>query len=150
MRQPPPPFDPNVKAALDEAQVKLAKDDIAGALVTYETAWVRALACADHAHASVIAHLAGVAEPDAKRKHGWNVAALREADAAGAHPIVTTFYPSLYNNLALSHLMLGDRDEALRYMELAASRLGDLEPGPYADRVRAAVEKQLTNLKRPE
>lgn len=77
----------------------------------------------------------------------WNLDALREADAAGDHPLVATFYPSLYSNLGYSYLMLGDRTEALRNMELAASRLGDLEPGPYADRVRSTIEAQLNKLR---
>lgn len=147
MRQPPSSFDPVVKAALDEAKAHLAVSDVSAALRVYERAWSDAIARQDHAHASVIAHMAGVAEPGPQRKLRWNLDALREADAVGDHPLVRTFYPSLYNNLAISYAQLGERAEALRYMELAASRLGDLEPGPYADRVRASVEAQLAKLR---
>ena len=147
MRPPPPDFDPTVKAALDAAKERIVAGDAVGALEIYRGAWDAATARGDHAHASVIAHMAAIAETDPRQKLRWNVDALREADAAGGHPLVATFYPSLYSNLAFSYVQLGDNAEALRYMELAASRLGDLEPGPYGDRVRSTVETQLTALR---
>jgi hypothetical protein len=146
----PPPFDPDVKAALDEAKTMLAAGDSAGALAVYEKTWATAIAHGDHAHASVVGHMAGVAEPDPNKKLRWNLDALREADAAGPHPLIANFYPSLYSNFAYAYGMLGARAEALRYMELAASRLGDLKPGPYADRVRAGVETDLAKLRSSE
>lgn len=139
-----------MKAALDQAKAKIGAGDVRGALDTYQEVWDAAVVRGDHAHASVVAHMAGVAESDPQRKLSWNLDALREADLAGNDPLVTSFYPSLYNNLALSYAFLGDRAEALRYMELAASRLGDLEPSPYAERVRTGVKAQLAKLRSAE
>lgn len=143
-------FDPDVKASLDAAKERIAAGNVAGGLELYREAWNAAVARADHAHASVIAHMAGVAEEDPQSKLQWNLNALRQAEAAGSHPVVVEFYPSLYSNLAYSYVLLEDRREALRYIELAASRLTDLRPGPYADRVRASVETQLSRLQHDE
>lgn len=127
--------------------MRLAAGDVGGALAVYNEVWDAVVIRGDHGHASVIAHMAGVAEADPQKKLQWNLDALREAYAAGDHPLVAGFYPSLFSNLGYSYLMLGDLPEALRYMELAASRLGDLEPGPYANHIRSTVEAKLSKLK---
>src|SRR5712691_4492478 len=123
MRKPSPDFEPLVKAALDAAKAKVAAGDLPSALALYRETWERVVERGDHGHASVVAHMAGVSDSDPKAKLRWNLSALREAEADSGHPLVATFYPSLYNNLALSYVLIGDRAQALRYMELAASRL---------------------------
>ncbi len=90
--------------------------------------------------------MAGVADEDPARKHRWNVLALREADAEPDRASVAGFYPSLYHNLAFSHLGLGEETDALRSLRLARSHFDALEPGPYADRVKAAITTRLEEL----
>lgn len=147
MRQLPDWFDSRIAEVLDEAKAKLAAGDPSAALALYTAAWETTIRHDDHAHACVIAHMAGVAEPDPRKKLQWNLDALREADEAGAHLLVGSFYPSLHNNLALSYLAIGDRAAALRHLELAAARLDDIEPGPYGERVRSVVGAQLAKLR---
>lgn len=146
MRETPSDFDPSVKAALDDAKALIGAGDVVGALALYRRTYDGAIGRADHYHASVVAHMAGVAEPDAMTKHQWNVDALREAELAD-DPQVAGFYSSMYSNLAFSHAMLGNLAEALRSQELALARVRDIEPGPYRDRVAAATERQLARIR---
>jgi hypothetical protein len=147
MRETPSSFDPSVKAALDDAKTRIAAGDVVGALAVYRRTYDGAIGFADHYHASVVAHMAGVADPDATTKHRWNLDALREAELASDDPRMAGFYASLYSNLAFSHAMLGNLQEALRYQELAVTRVQDIEPGPYRDRVAAATERQLARIR---
>lgn len=100
MRQPPD-SDAPVKAALDDAKRRIAAGDVDGALAVYRAAWDDVSARGDHHHGSVVAHMAGVAEPDPAKKHQWNLDALREADTTGDRARIAGFYSSLYGNLAL-------------------------------------------------
>ena len=147
VRQLPSDFDSTVKAALDDAKALLAGGDVPAALSVYQRAWDTAIAANDHHHASIVGHMAGVAEPDPGRKVRWNLDALREADLTQDRALVTGFYASLYGNLAYSYAMIGDLAEALRYQELAFARVADIEPGPYRDRVAQVTEAQLARLK---
>ena len=147
MRQLPDDFDPSVKAALDDAKTLIAAGDVPGALNRYQAAWDASIDALDHHHASVIAHMAGVIESDPAKKHRWNAEALREADAAPDRERIRGFYASLHNNLAFSHAMLGELDEALRQMERAVASLADVEPGPYEDRVVAGTHAQFERVK---
>lgn len=137
---------PEVQRELDVAKTLLAGGDLAGALVVYQRLWDRLVAAGDHFHATVVAHMAGVVEPDDAKKHEWNVVALREADAAQPREDVAGLYPSLYNNLGYSHAMRGDRDAARRSLVTARTHFGALEPGPYADRVKRTIEDRLAKL----
>jgi hypothetical protein len=114
MRKPPPDFDPLVKAALDEAKAKVAQVTCP---VRSRCIARRVVERGDHGHAGVAAHMAGVAEPDREARLQWNLNALREAEADSGHPLVATFSPSLYNNLAFSYELIGDRAQALRYSD---------------------------------
>jgi hypothetical protein len=122
------------------------KGDHRATLDLYRDSASAVSATGDHAGASVIAHMAGVAETDDAERLNWDLLALREADAAVDRDDVRGFYPSLYNNLAYSHIKLGDRDEALRCLRLAWSHGGALEPGAYGDRVRATIRSRLDEL----
>lgn len=135
-----------VQRELDVARTLLAGGDPAGSLVVYQRLWDRLVAQRDHFHATVVAHMAGVVEPDNDRKHDWNVAALREADAAEPRADVAGLYASLYNNLAYSLAMRGDREAARRSLEIARTHFAGLEPGPYADQVKRTIEDRLAKL----
>ncbi|MHB8631269.1 MAG: hypothetical protein ACYC9W_05005, partial [Candidatus Limnocylindria bacterium] len=110
------------------------------------TTYDRAIGRGDHYHASVVAHMAGVAEGDTANKHQWNIDALREADAAVDRVRVAGLYASLYSNLAFSHVLLGELDEALRSQQRAIECLADIDPGPYQDRVVAGAAAQLERI----
>lgn len=146
-RPSPPDLDPQVRSALDEAKSRIAAGDTVGALATYQRAWDDLVARGDHFHACVIAHMAGVAEPHPAKKHEWNVAALREADAVADTIRARGMYASLYNNLGMSHSVKGDREEALRCFEAASAHVHDIAPGPYADQVRSGIDRNLARLR---
>lgn len=135
-----------VQRELDAAKALVSGGDPAGALVVYRRLWDRLVAEHDHFHATVVAHMAGVVEPDTDRKHDWNVAALREADAAQPRADVAGLYPSLLNNLAFSFAMRGDREAARRCLETARTHFRALEAGPYADQVKRTIEDRLAKL----
>ena len=147
MRPTPPGFDPHVWTELEEARAQLKSGETAGALAMYRMAFHECLARSDHYHASVIAHMAGVAEPDLIKKHEWNVAALREADAVADRARVKDTYASSYNNLGISFARLGEHEKAIDSFEQALARVGDVPPGPYADQVRGGIERNLARLR---
>jgi hypothetical protein len=137
---------PDVQRELDVAKSLLAGGDPSGALVVYQRLWDRLVAGGDHFHATVVAHMAGVVEPDDAKKHEWNIAALREADATVPREDVAWFYPSLYNNLGYSFAMRGDRAAAKANLETALSHVGALQGGPYAEQVTKTITDRLAKL----
>lgn len=146
MRATPPDFDPRVRAVLDEARALIADRNVPAALEKYTRMWDDLVAEGDHFHACVIAHMAGVAEPDTAKKHEWNVAALREADAIPETMRWRGMYASLYNNLGMSHAAQGRSDEARHCFELALGHLDEIEPGPYKEQSRAGIERNVGRL----
>jgi tetratricopeptide (TPR) repeat protein len=146
MRGLRPRLGPAAVRVLDRAKALMAEGKITEALATYAAAFDELVARGDHFAASNVAHLAGVADPDPAAKMDWNTKALREADAVADRDSVASFYPSLYNNLAFSHSLLGNREEALRCLRTAWSHRDVLELGPYADRVTGAIKKRIAEL----
>lgn len=142
-----PDVDPSVRSALEEARTLIAAGDPDGALAVYQRAWDELLAKGDHLHACVVAHMAGVAEKDAVKKHEWNVVALREAEVVPDALRWRGMHVSLYNNLGMSHSLQGRTDEARRCFELAREHLDELEPGPYKDQARGGIERNLARLR---
>lgn len=136
----------DVKRVLDEAKTLLAAAKPTEAMNVYSKAFDAFTARGDHFSASNVAHMAGVAEPTPGGKLIWNERALHEADAVEDRESVAGFYASLYNNLAFSHALLGDRDEARRCIREAWIHVGAIEPGQYADQVRAAIQKRLAQF----
>ena len=131
---------------LDEARALIAARSVPAALASYARIWDELVAEGDHFHACVVAHMAGVAEPDAAKKHEWNVAALREADAVPETMRWRGMYASLYNTLGMSHALQGRADEARRSFELALGHLDEIEPGPNKEQSRAGIERNLARL----
>ena len=146
MRATPPDFDPRVRAVFDEARALIAARNVPGALATYARIWDELVAEGDHLHACVVAHMAGVAEPDGAKKHEWNIVAIREAGAVPETMRWRGMYASLYNNLGMSHALQGRADEARRSFELALGHLDEIEPGPYKEQSRAGIERNLARL----
>ena len=140
------PLSPSVLRVLDSAAALVRETRVAEALALCTEAFEDLMAKADHFGASNVAHMAGVAEPDPVEMLRWNKLALREADAVADRGSVAKFYASLYNNLAISHELVGDRGEATRCARLAWSNASALEPGPYAEHVRGAIKRHLQEL----
>lgn len=149
MRPMPPGFDPRVWTALEDARALLKTGDVAGALATYRKAFDDCVKRGDHYHASITAHSAGVVESDLTKKHEWNVAAIREADAVADRDRVKETYASNYNNLGMSFAQLGEIEKAIDSLERARTHVGDVPPGPYADQVRAGIERNLARAREP-
>src|SRR5258708_37751594 len=149
MRPTPPGSDPQVGVELEEARSQLRDGDLAGALATYREAFDGCVTKGDHYHAAVVAHTAGVAEPDLTKKHEWNLTALREADAVADRDRVKETCASNLNNLGMSFAQLGQGARAIDALERALTHVRDLPPGPYADQVRAGIERNLGRAREP-
>ncbi len=132
--------------ALRDAKELVAGGRVDAALERYGETWASLVARAEHFSASHVAHMAGVADPDPEAKLRWNERAIAAADAEPDRAAIAWFYPSLYNNLAYSLVLLGRRADALRAERAAWSHIDDLEPGPYADQVRDAIQRRLAEL----
>ena len=139
-------LDPAVRQVLDRAKGLIADGDVSAALQLYTAAFDDLVATSDHFSASNVAHMAGVAEPEPSLKHEWNERALHEADAVVDRDSVSAFYPSLHNNLGYSHSMLGNERAARYHVREAWRHVDALEPGPYADRVKATIRRRLAEL----
>ena len=129
-----------------DAKELLGAGNVSAAVDLYDETWTRYLSRGEHFNASNVAHMAGVADPDPARKQLWNERALAAADAEPDRESIAGFYPSLYNNLAYSLVLLDRRGEALDALRTAWSHTGALDPGPYADQVRTAIKKRLDEL----
>lgn len=92
----------------------------------------------DDYEACVAAHYVARHQKSAEETLRWNQEALNRADAVGDER-VQGFYPSLYLNMGRSYEDLGNRDEAGRYYDLAAGRMGDLDGGRYGGIVRQGI-----------
>ena len=141
-RQP----DAGLMKVMRDAKELLAAGNVGAAVELYDDAWTGYVSRGEHFNASNVAHMAGVADPDPARKQLWNERALAAADAEPDRESIAGFYPSLYNNLAYSLMLLGRRAEALDALRTAWSHTGALDPGPYADQVRSAIKKRLDEL----
>lgn len=95
----------------------------------------------DDFDACVAAHYLARHQLTAETRVEWNERALTHADAV-RDDRVTSFYPSLYLNLATAYEELVAVDQsyenvrrAREYFARAAASAKDLPPGPYADMV---------------
>ena len=146
MRPVPPGFDASVWEQLERARARISSGDLAGAGEIYRGAYETRRARQDHYYASVIAHQAGVNEPDLQRKHEWNLIAVAEADAVTDRTRVRDLYASNLNNLGMTYAQLGERSLAKTTFERALTHASELAPGAYADQVRAGIERNLARL----
>lgn len=92
----------------------------------------------------IAAHYLARHQPDDTAALEWNRTALRlaeQADAEGAD--IAGFIPSLRLNLAHSHELLGQLDEARAELEIALVHLDALPESPY----RGVVEQGLVNIR---
>ncbi|MGZ3663318.1 MAG: tetratricopeptide repeat protein [Ktedonobacterales bacterium] len=112
----------------------------------YEELWESATRAHDQYHCCIVAHFMAHAQVEAEAQRAWHLRALHAADAAHDER-VTSFYPSLYGNLADTYLRLGDLAQAQHYIEKAratASILQDDGYGRMIHRLIARVTQAVT------
>jgi len=135
------PNNPVVKLCAAGMQAEFAgRLDEARALFTQ--AWQ---AHQDDFEACIAAHYLARHQDGPQQTLHWNELSLQFADAVGDER-VRGFYPSLYLNMGHAYEMLGVRDEAARYYNLACSRLDDLQDDGYGQVVRTAVAEGMKRI----
>ena len=82
----------------------------------YQQAWESAQ---DDYEACIAAHYVARHQDDPQQRLHWNQIALDKAKAV-RDGRVDEFYPSLYLNMGQSYELIGKREEAKRYYDLAA------------------------------
>ncbi|HEX4004778.1 MAG TPA: tetratricopeptide repeat protein [Acidobacteriaceae bacterium] len=111
---------------------------------TFMTAWEQSR---DDFERCVAAHYVARSQTSPAENLRWNLESLEHADALDDGR-VTTFYPSLYLNIGWAHEDMGNRDEARRYYELAATRVANLPEGSYRETVRDGIQRGLERVSR--
>ncbi len=128
------PNDPVVKLCA-EGMAAEGEGRAADAKALFDQAWS---ASTDDVGACIAAHYLARHQASPEAQFQWKQEALRRAEAV-ADDRVREFFPSLYLNFARSLETLGQSTEACRYYSLAAERLDDLPPSPYANLVPTGV-----------
>ncbi|HUY76476.1 MAG TPA: hypothetical protein VMV29_06870 [Ktedonobacterales bacterium] len=131
---------------MGRAETLRASGDHAGALAVYQALWDDAIAANDMFQACIIAHFAAHAQPTPGDQRDWRLRALHAAEEAAAtgDERVSTFFPSLYGNLADVSLRLGDRAMARDYLDRATQSLDVLADNDYWREVMAGLVARLT------
>ena len=132
------PNNPIVKLCAEGMQAESEGENEA-ALRLFTQAWE---ASRDDYEACIAAHYLARQQTTPQDVLRWNREALLRAEAVGDER-VEGFYPSLYLNMGYSYEMLGSREEAIRYYQLAAASVANLPDGAYGDLVRGGVAEGL-------
>ncbi|MGW6872715.1 hypothetical protein ACWGHA_10310 [Streptomyces xanthophaeus] len=132
------PDNPVVRLCSQGMQAE-AEDRAADARDLFARAWE---AASDDYEACVAAHYLARHQPTPEQTLHWNRVCLDRADLVGDDR-VTGFYASLHLNTAKAYGDLDDPDRAREHFVLAASHVGGVPPGPYADWLRTAVAEGL-------
>lgn len=115
------------------------------AAVVFNRAWQEST---DDFEKCVAAHYVARVQATPAQNLRWNLQSLEHADALDDERVLG-FYPSLYLNIGWAHEDLGNRGEAKKYYELAASRLEYVPEGSYRETVRDGIERGLERISRP-
>jgi tetratricopeptide (TPR) repeat protein len=91
------------------------------------------------------AHYVARAQTTPAENLRWNLESLEHADTL-EDARVQTFYPSLYLNIGWAHEDLGNREEARKYYELAATKVDSLPEGSYRETVRDGIARGLQRV----
>jgi hypothetical protein len=92
------------------------------------------------------AHYLARVQPDPGESLRWNLVALEYASKT-ADLDITSFYPSLYLNVAKSYEDLGNFPEAHDYYLLAHNCIHDLPDDGYGNMIRKGIGAGLERLK---
>ncbi len=106
--------------------------DLESARANFAEAWAEA---SDDFERCIAAHYVARHQATPEETLRWNEIALHNADQVGDGR-VSNFYPSLLLNLGHSHEMLGNREEARRYYDLADAQAQKLSEDRYGGIVR--------------
>lgn len=110
--------DPNnlvIKLCIEGTQAEF-RGQIDQARSIYQKAWESAQ---DEYGACIAAHYVARHQDDPQKRLYWNQVALDRAKAV-TDGRVESFYPSLYLNMGQSYELIGKREEAKQYYDLAA------------------------------
>ena len=99
----------------------------------------------DDFEACIAAHYLARHQKTPEEARRWNQESLDRA-AAVQDERTRDFYPSLYLNLGKSHEDLGNRDEARKFYELAATCVNELTDGRYGNIVRHGIVRGLQRV----
>ncbi len=99
----------------------------------------------DNYDACIAAHYVARNQKTPEEILRWNQVSLDRADAVDDER-VQGFYPSLYLNMGKAHEDLGNREQAKRHYELAATRMSALPDGRYGDLVREGIKRGLQRV----
>ncbi|HKQ08668.1 MAG TPA: hypothetical protein VJ464_26335 [Blastocatellia bacterium] len=130
------PNNPVVKLCVAGVQAE-TEGNLNQARALFTQAWA---ASRDDFEACIAAHYLARHQESPAEILQWNQEALKRADADGGER-VREFYPSLYLNLGHSHEVLGNREEARKYYDMAAEKVDGLATGRYGAGVREAIAK---------
>lgn len=131
-----------VIAAVGRGMAAEHSGDLEAARAAYDEAWN---AATDDYERCVAAHYVPRLIEDPAEKLKWNRDALRFADAVGDER-VQGFYASLHAMVGYCLRLLGDRAGATAAYETAKTHLGDVEAGPYKEKVAAGIDMALAGL----
>jgi tetratricopeptide (TPR) repeat protein len=122
-----------------KAEMEGREDD---ARLLFQQAWEQSK---DDFEGCIAAHYVARHQETAEKILRWNQVSLDRANAIGDER-VQGFYPSLYLNMGKAYEDLGNREEAKRYYELAATRMNIVPEGRYGSMVREGVKRGLQRV----
>ncbi len=106
----------------------------------YEGLWAAATRDGDQYRRCVVAHFMAHAQVEPEALLTWHLCALQSADAVHDGR-VTTFYPSLYANIADAYLRLNDLPQAQHYIDQARSVASTLQDDGYGRMIRGLLAR---------
>lgn len=106
----------------------------------YEELWAAATRDGDEYRRCVVAHFMAHAQVEPEALLMWHLRALQAADAV-RDGRVTTFYPSLYANIADAYLRLGDPTQAQHYIDKARAVASTLQDDGYGRMIQGLIAR---------
>lgn len=129
------PKNPVVKLCIQGLKSE-SSGDINNALHYFALAWDARETDLD---ACIAAHYLARNQKTSEMVLYWNQEALNYAKKVNDNR-VESFFPSLYINLARSYEKIGEKDEASKYYNLAATEINDASGGTYSVMFRDSIK----------
>lgn len=96
----------------------------------------------DNFDACIVAHYVARHQSTIEKNLTWNLTSLDYANKINDER-TKSFYPSLYANIGRAYQLMDKKDEALRYYQLAFSRIDDLPDDTYGSNVKTVIAQGL-------
>lgn len=106
----------------------------------YEELWAAATRGGDEYQRCIVAHFMAHAQVEPEALLTWHLRALQAADAVHDGR-VTTFYPSLYANIADAYLRLDDPTQAKHYIDKARAVASTLQDDGYGRMIQGLIAR---------